>query len=86
MAFPELFQTSSAFPRTTIDTRQHHKMPPIRTAKKSDKRTARPQKQRAGGRTKSQAALGRTEDATTEKPYMEEDISPELAELLGGAT
>jgi len=61
-------------------------MPPIRTAKKSGKRTARPEMQTAGGLVKSQAALGRTEDATRKEPYTEENIISELDELLGGAT
>jgi len=61
-------------------------MPPIRTAKKSGKRTTRLQKQRAGGRVKSQAVSRGTADAKTEKSYMEEDIISELDELLGGAT
>lgn len=60
-------------------------MPPIRTAKKSGKRNARPKKQTAGGLVKSQAVLGETADATKEKYYTEEDISPELAALMDSA-
>ena len=60
-------------------------MPPIRTAKKSGKRTARPQKQRVSGRVESQAVSRRKAGATTEKPYTEEDISPELALLMDSA-
>lgn len=59
-------------------------MPPIRTGKKSGKRTAKPQKQTAGGLVKSQAVLEGTADATKGKFY-EDDISPELAELMGSA-
>jgi hypothetical protein len=60
-------------------------MPPIRTGKKSGKRTAKPQKQTASGLVNSQAVLGGTADATAGGSYMEEDISPELAELMDSA-
>jgi len=60
-------------------------MPPIRTAKKGGKCTARPQTQTAGGRKKSQALSGATADAITENPDSE-DGSPEVAGLMGSAS
>jgi hypothetical protein len=60
-------------------------MPPTRTAKRNGKRIARPQTQTGGDLVKSQAVLAETADATTEKSYREDDISPELAELMDSA-
>lgn len=60
-------------------------MPPIRTGNKSGKRTAKPQKHKAGGLAESQAVLGGIGDATAGDSHMEEDISPELAELMDSA-
>jgi hypothetical protein len=47
-------------------------MPPIRTAKKGGKRTAKPQKQTAGDRKESQVLSGTTADAITEKPNIKD--------------
>jgi hypothetical protein len=60
-------------------------MPPIRTGDKSGKRTAKPQKHKAGGLVESQAVLGGTGDATKGRSYIEEDMSPEFAETMDSA-
>lgn len=83
--FLDAFEPPPLFPRTTLGTRQDHKMPPKRATKKREKRTARPATQTADGPVNSHGVSGSNADATTEITYMEDDISPELAELMDSA-